>query len=412
MYCPAPSGESGGRTRRLLLFFAAIGGLLPAAAAAAGLDAELGRAIFERPWVTAPSSTRAADGLGPHYNERSCVTCHPGNGGGRAPAGDGSGDMGKGFALRLDSDPVYGRQLQTHAIIGLPAEGRIDLRWAEETVAYPDGATARLRRPVVSVADPAYGAVTAATSPRVAPPVRGLGLLERVPEADILANADPADRDGDGVAGRAARVDGAVGRFGWKAAHATLTGQHAEAFSLDIGMSTPNYPDPWGDCTAAQDACRASPTGASPEFEGLEIPSAVLRLVDAYVRALPAPGATPPIPLFAETGCAACHRPRFEVGGKPVFAYTDLLLHDVGPALADGVPGPDAGGAEWRTPPLWGLNRLAGEDGALSLLHDGRARSIEEAILWHGGEAAAAKHRYMALPPAERERLLRFLRTL
>ncbi|HYH22321.1 MAG TPA: di-heme oxidoredictase family protein [Azospirillum sp.] len=400
-----------------------------AAADADELDFGIGQAVFERLWVAAPTATQAADGLGPLYNARSCAACHPQNGRGHPPAGRDPQDLGVGFALRLNDDPVYGRQIQALGTPGQVPEGRPTVTWRDEKVPFPDGSVTVLRRPVWGVADLGYGALagSAALSPRVAPAVRGLGLLERVPEADILAWEDPDDRDGDGISSRANRgAGGALGRFGWKAVNPTVSHQNAEAFSLDIGMSTPLFTAAWGDCTAAQDACRTAPHGDSPQFEGLEIPSTMLALVDGYLRDLP-PGGGLEAPkakgadLFEAAGCAACHRPSFTTGEdaaaphlskRTVFPYTDLLVHDLGDALADGVAAGLASGREWRTAPLWGMNRLAGEDGRLALLHDGRARSVAEAILWHGGEAEAARRRFMALPRAERQRLIRFVLSL
>ncbi|WP_245593433.1 di-heme oxidoredictase family protein [Azospirillum halopraeferens] len=405
-----------------------------AGAAADGLDPAMGQAVFERIWVPAPASTQSADGLGPLFNARSCVACHPRAGRGRPPEAGVPDDRGVGFVLRLADDPVYGRQIQTLAGGGPAPEGRVVLTWRDEKVAYADGGTAVLRRPVVSVADLAYGplAVDAAQrSPRLAPSVRGLGLLERVPEAEILAAADPDDRDGDGIAGRPNRVTGrdgtpALGRFGWKAAHPTVDSQNAEAFHLDLGMSGAYHPEPWGDCTPAQTACREAPHGDSPQFEGLEIPSAVMAMLGTYVRGLPpAGGLEPPADaagaeLFAATGCAACHRPTLVTGDDPaaprlsnrtLYAYTDLLLHDMGEDLADGVAAGEATGRDWRTAPLWGL-RAAGAEGEMALLHDGRARGVAEAVLWHGGEAAAARQRFLEMPVADRQRLIRFVGSL
>ncbi|MGQ9366004.1 di-heme oxidoredictase family protein [Azospirillum sp. A39] len=414
---------------------AAVSVFLTGAAAADGLDFAMGEAIFERLWVQAPSSTQAADGLGPLYNARSCAACHPGGGGGRPPDGTVPEDRGIGFVLRLGDDPVYGRQLQTLGTSGLAPEGQVDVTWRDEKVAFPDGSYALLRRPAYAVRALAYGPLGVApdaVSARVAPPVRGLGLLERVPDAAILAAADPDDRDGDGVSGRPNRVAGydgapALGRFGWKAAHPTVESQNGEAFSLDVGMSSPHHREAWGDCTAAQEACRGAPHGDQPQFEGLEIPSSLMTVLTAYVEGLPpAGGLEPPADrdgdaLFDRAGCAACHRPVLVTGDDPaaphlsnrtIFPYTDLLLHDLGDDLGDGVAAGEATGREWRTAPLWGMGRSAAEDGRLALLHDGRARSVAEAILWHGGEAAAARRRFMEMPRAERERLVRFVLSL
>ncbi len=414
--------------------------LLPRAPVLADdLDSRIGEGLFRRQWVAAPTTIQAADGLGPLYNARSCASCHPRGGGGRPPDPAAAGDPGVGFALKLNDDPVYGRQIQSNAIPGQTAEGRPTVRYREETVRFPDGDTARLRRPAYGVADLGYGPLAEATvlSARIAPRVHGMGLLDRIPEADILAEAERQGREGgrEGggrVAGRPNRIalDGTVriGRFGWKATNPTLTRQDSEAFSLDIGMSTPSFREPWGDCTPAQAACRDARHGDSKQFEGLEIPSTIIGLIDAYLRDLPPDGGLEPpkdaagTALFAAAGCAACHRPAFttaEDSGHPalskrtIFPHSDLLLHDLGDGLADGlgdgVAMGEARGRDWRTTPLWGLNRLAPDDGRLSLLHDGRARSVAEAILWHGGEAEAARDHFMALPRDARKRLVRYV---
>lgn len=413
--------------RRLLSVIALLLSGTAAPAAADGLDTRMGEALFRRMWVAAPTVTQANDGLGPLYNARSCASCHPRGGGGRPPDPKRADDQGVGYAVKLNDDPVYGRQIQSNAILGQTIEGRPRLGYRQETVRFPDGGTVRLRRPTVEIADLGYGPLAAATalSARVAPRVHGMGLLERIAEADILAGTDPDDGDGDGVRGRPNQVtvDGRsqLGRFGWKATNPTLTRQDSEAFSVDIGMSTVSFPAGWGDCTQAQAACRQARHGDSKQFDGVEIPTAIVTLIDGYLRELPpAGGLTAPkdvagSALFAATGCAACHRPSFVLAaadGNPertIFPFSDLLLHDLGDDLADGVPAGEARGRDWRTTPLWGLNRLAAEDGKLSLLHDGRARSVTEAILWHGGEAAKARGAFLSLPAADRRRLVRFV---
>ncbi|RUQ67786.1 hypothetical protein EJ913_19100 [Azospirillum doebereinerae] len=423
--------DTASKRRPLLATAALLLALVPAGAAFAAdsLDSRIGEGLFRRMWVAAPTATQAADGLGPLYNARSCATCHPRGGGGRPPDPASEGDQGVGFALKLSGDPVYGRQIQSNAILGQVIEGRPTVAYREETVRFPDGETVRLRRPTHGVKDLGYGPLAEATalSARVSPRVHGMGLLDLIPEAELQAEADRQSRDGV-VAGRPNRVpmDGVprIGRFGWKATHPTLAQQDAEAFSLDIGMSTPDYREPWGDCTPAQTACREAHHGDSKQFEGLEIPSTVIGLIDAYLRTLPPDGSLEAPKdkaggaLFAATGCAACHRPSYTTGADPahptlskqvIFPHSDLLLHDMGDGLADEVPMGEARGRDWRTTPLWGLNRLAKDDGRLSLLHDGRARSVTEAILWHGGEAEKARKNFMDLPRDARKRLVRYV---
>ncbi|WP_170308620.1 di-heme oxidoredictase family protein [Ancylobacter pratisalsi] len=376
------------------------------------LDAAIGKALFERPWVPAPSSTRANDGLGPLFDARSCSACHPGAGRG-ATALDAHGrPEGLGLVLSLfradgGPDPTYGHRLETMTLPGVPVEGMI-------------GVTVEEGRRVPHADMLGYGALDPAThvSLRVAPDLRGRGGLERVSDAAILALEDPDDRDGDGVRGRARRLavsegGSSIGRFGWKASHATIESQSSEAFSLDLGLSTPLRLEPWGDCTKVQTQCRNAPHGREGEGEP-EITGAIVDRIVLYLRALKAP-ATQTEPraaaLFAATGCAACHRPSLPAtSGADVSLYTDVLLHDLGPGLADtsGVPG--AGASEWRTAPLAGIS------GALAhgagLLHDGRAANVAEAVRWHDGEAAGARTRFEALEARDRQTLVDFVSSL
>ncbi|MBS7540284.1 thiol oxidoreductase [Ancylobacter lacus] len=394
-------------------------------AADSGLDRAIGRALFRRAWVPAPSSTRANDGLGPLFDARSCAACHPGAGPGATALTPQGVPDGLGLVLALlradgTGDPAYGHRLETMTLPGVPAEGvvRVKVR--------PDG------RRVPEIAEPGYGPLDAATglSLRAAPDLRGRGRLEEVSDATILAGADPDDRDGDGVRGRVRWLEtpeggSRVGRFGWKAAHATLEGQASEAFALDLGLSTPLRLEPWGDCTERQTACRQAPHGQDREGEPEIGEAIVARLVD-YLRGLPVPsphaGEEPAgarsrsrLPagaaLFAATGCGACHRPALPTrGGGEARLFTDVLLHDMGEGLADPVGQPGAGPRDWRTAPLAGLS-LALARGA-GLLHDGRAGSVAEAVRWHGGEAAGARARFDALPAAERDRLVAYVSSL
>lgn len=317
----------------------------------------------------------------------------------------------------------------------VPIEGRPHVVWTEQAVTLADGTTVSLRRPSWTVSDPGYGPMAPDTrlSPRIAPPMIGLGLLEAVPGDMIVAGADPNDADGDGISGRAAQVTNAetgarqLGRFGWKASQPTLRQQAAAAFSGDMGLSTTAHPDSAGDCTAAQSACRSAPDGAGPM--GVEVSETMLKLVTFYSRHLAVPArrnaADPQVrhggTVFEATGCAACHYPTlataadFEdpaLAGQTIRPFTDLLLHDMGPDLADGLPEGDADGTEWRTPPLWGIGLTEMVSGHTSFLHDGRARSVLEAILWHGGEADAAREAVIQLGTEDREALIAYLNSL
>ena len=394
----------------------------------------VGDAVFRKLWVTAPASTAASDGLGPLFNARSCQRCHRKDGRGRPPLNE--SDRGGTLLLALThpngADPVYGGQLQPHAVPGVPSEGRIVI--AHQPVSLPGLSEITLRRPLYGVRDLSWGPLDPETglSPRVAPPMIGLGLLEAIAEVDILAHADPDDADGDGISGRASWVPAGapgrrlLGRFGWKAETATVRAQAAKAFFEDIGIGNPMFPGAAGACTPAQLACLDAP-GGDREGDGIEIPARLFDQVVSYARNLAVPArrdAEAPEVLdgkriFFAAGCADCHVPKFVTAGtagRPehsfqlIWPYTDLLLHDMGDDLADS--GTDPLRREWRTPPLWGIGLTETVSGTFRLLHDGRADGLLEAILWHGGEAAAARDRVMQLSRAEREQLLAFLRSL
>ena len=403
------------------------------------LDFEVGDGVFVKIWVSSPSSTRSSDGLGPLFNARSCQSCHVKDGRGRPPV---PGDPAVSTVLRLSAgpggrqpDPTYGGQLQNRSVQGVPAEGRMATAWEEIPLQLAGGASVSLRRPRYELVDLRYGppAPDLLMSPRTAPPMIGVGLLEAVPERDILAGADPDDRDGDGVSGRPNRVwsdeRGKVmlGRFGWKAGQPTLVQQAAAAFRGDIGISTPLFPAPWGDCTERQAACRNAPHG--DDDNGAEAGETLFDLLMFYARNLAVPARRnlkdPQVlrgkRLFYEAGCTACHTPKFvtrrdsigpEQSFQLIWPYTDLLLHDMGPGLADDRPEGEATGREWRTAPLWGIGLTEAVNGHSFFLHDGRARGLLEAVLWHGGEAEAAKEKVVRMTNGEREALLAFLRSL
>lgn len=422
------------------------------------LDFKVGNGFFRRIWVSAPASTQASDGLGPLYNARSCQRCHLKDGRGHPPRAAWPQDDAVSMFLRLSippqnaehretlesgrassiAEPTYGGQLQDFAIQGHKAEGRLTIAYREIPVTLSGGETASLRAPIYAVTDLGFGPLHSDVmlSPRIAPQMIGLGLLEAVPEAQISALADPDDRDGDGISGKmntvwsGAMQRPALGRFGWKAGNATIVDQSAGAFAGDMGLSNPLFPDGAGECTADQKNCRAAPNGNSPQYENLEVPQEVLELVVFYSRNLAVPqrrDVDDPAVLrgkrvFYETGCTACHQPKFitrhDPAGMPeqsrqlIWPYTDLLLHDMGDGLADGRPEGKADGREWRTPPLWGIGLTKTVNGHTNFLHDGRARNLLEAILWHGGEAATAKQKVIEMSPPQRRDLLRFIGSL
>ena len=401
---------------------------------------EVGDSFFTQNWVTAPASTEARDGLGPTFNAQACSSCHVLDGRG-APPNPSLEEAHPGLLIRLSvpgadavtgaplPDPSYGGQLQDRSILGVPAEGAVRVSYETITGAYGDGTAYELRMPAFEITDLAFGPLAAdiRTSPRLAPQVIGMGLLEAVPADDIMAAADPEDTDGDGISGRANMVwDGrlgvsALGRFGWKANVATVEQQAAGAFLGDIGVTSSLHPEE--NCPQGQTACAEAINGGSPEIEENR-----LGMVTIYMRTLSVPamrdaeteqvrsGAR----LFEEFGCASCHTVTHQTGVTDIAAlseqtihpYTDLLLHDMGEGLADGREDFGASGREWRTPPLWGIGLIDEINGERFLLHDGRARTLAEAILWHGGEGEASKEAFRLADAEQRADLVAFLEAL
>ncbi|KQT66210.1 MULTISPECIES: di-heme oxidoredictase family protein [unclassified Aureimonas] len=415
---------------------------------------KLGNALFRKFWVSSPSSTEASDGLGPLFNARSCQSCHLKDGRGHPPT---DGEAAVSMFLRLSvpahsederkalaertmlriPEPTYGGQLQNFAVPGVEPEGQMTIRYDERSVTLGDGTLVPMRHPTYGVADLKYGplAPDVRLSPRVAPPMIGLGLVEAIAPEDILAHADPEDRDGDGISGKASLVrdpetgETVLGRFGWKASAPSIKVQSAEAFSGDIGISTPLVTDSFGECSLAQRVCRDAPSGVQPRLGEVEAPDPVLDLVTFYSQNLAVParrdvGAPEVLKgkgLFYGAGCASCHTPKFVTSREAldkaqrfqlIWPYSDFLLHDMGDGLADGSTIGDAGPREWRTQPLWGIGLTKIVNGHTLFLHDGRARDLTEAILWHGGEAQASRDAYAAMDKADRDALHAFLESL
>ncbi|MGV8989321.1 MAG: di-heme oxidoredictase family protein [Cypionkella sp.] len=417
------------------------------------MEFNLGNALFTKTWVPSPSSTLASDGLGPLYNARGCQDCHLKDGRGHVPKSEaerpvslflrlsvpgGSSPKATEDWLATQAEPTYGGQLQNFAVEGQAAEGRMVVSHTAVPVTLADGTIVTLNQPSYAVADPAYGPLHADTmlSPRLAPQMIGLGLLEAIPAADLMAQVDEDDANSDGISGRASIVESpelgkpALGRFGFKGGTATVRDQSAAAFSGDMGLSTPLHPEPWGDCTAVQDVCRTAPNGEQPDHrDGLEVDAQSLDLVTFYARNLGVPerrDIDDPVvlrgkELFYTLNCTGCHTPKFvtarlesqpEQSFQLIWPYTDLLLHDMGPALADNRPEGRATGREWKTPPLWGIGLTAQTTGHSDFLHDGRARTLLEAILWHGGEAQDQRDAVIALPKSDRDAIIAFLESL
>ncbi|CAI8974709.1 di-heme oxidoredictase family protein [Pseudomonas chlororaphis] len=413
------------------------------------LDFSVGNSFFRSPWVIAPSTTTARDGLGPLFNTNGCQNCHIKDGRGHPPTPDSDNAVSMLVRLSIPNEPayakvieqlgivpepVYGGQFQDMAVPGVAPEGKVRVEYEPLTVRFKDGSEVELRKPKLQITQLGYGPMHPDTrfSARVAPPMIGLGLLEAIPEAAILANAQAQAKAGNGIAGRPNRVwDDAqqktvLGRFGWKAGQPNLNQQNVHAFSGDMGLTTSLRP--FDDCTDAQTACKQAPNGNGPDGEP-EVSDNILRLVLFYSRNLGVPArrdvGSPQVlagkNLFYQAGCQSCHTPQFttaadaaepELANQVIRPYSDLLLHDMGEGLADNRSEFQAGGRDWRTPPLWGIGLTQTVSGHTQFLHDGRARNLLEAVLWHGGEARAAQQQVLSFNAEQRAALLAFLNSL
>lgn len=390
---------------------------------------------FEAIFVTAPAEVNP--GLGPIYNNVTCINCHARDGRGRPP-GVGEKFVSMLFRLSLpDSDrdelgnppipvPGYGTQLNNRAIYGTPIEGNVKISYTEQSLETADGTRIHLRYPTYTITDTYHPLPEdVEVSPRVAPVVFGLGLLEAIPEETVLNFADEDDVDGDGISGKPNYVWDvvekrfALGRFGWKANQPNLLQQVASAYHDDMGLTTSLF---LLENSFGQQQLKSNNTKP-------EVSDEILDVVTFYVQTLSVPARRkiddPEVmhgeQLFAQAQCASCHIPTLRTGilkGVPsvsnqtIHPFTDLLLHDMGPELADYRPDFQASGTEWRTPPLWGIGLVLTVNGHTNFLHDGRARNLMEAILWHGGEAENSRKITLQMSETERDALIAFLESL
>ena len=400
------------------------------------LDFSAGRNFFRSPWVIAPASTTARDGLGPLFNANACQNCHGRNGRGHPPDTDATTAVSMVVRLSIGSEPepTYGNQLQDMAVAGVTPEGKVRVAYSPVDVHFTDGSRVELRAPRLRLSRLGYGPMHPDTvfSARVAPPMIGLGLLEAISQADLQANVDQQQAFDDGVNGRLNEVQDDIrgtisaGRFGWKAGQPSLAQQNAHAFANDLGLTSANHPS--DDCTVAQTACRQAPSGQDAADDH-EVSANIERLVLFYTRNLAVPARrnsnVPQVQLgkqlFHQAGCQTCHVPSYttrtdaaepELANQRIYPYTDLLLHDMGEGLADSLGEYTATGRDWRTPPLWGVGLTEAVSGHTQFLHDGRARNLLEAVLWHGGEAQAAQRRVLTFNAEQRAALLAFLNSL
>jgi CxxC motif-containing protein (DUF1111 family) len=388
----------------------------------------VGNSFFNQNWVESPSSTTARDGLGPLLNTPSCSSCH-------FRDGRGAPFSGQGLLMRLSqsgnvADPVYGGQFQDNAISTALREGNIEIVYSYLTGVFGDGTSYMLRSPSYNLVGLNYGSLSPSLmiSPRVGGQMIGLGLLEIIDESDILVYEDEFDSDADGISGRANYAFDVynnttmLGRFGWKSNTPTIGTQVAAAFNGDIGIKSSYFPNE--NHTSAQSSLDGLPDGGIIEITDEDLEKVIL-----YCRTLAVPIRRNQLDgnvkvgeiVFRSLNCNKCHVEQYRTGNTGsiqslknvlIRPYTDLLLHDMGDELADNRPDQLANGNEWRTAPLWGLGLIETVNSHTYLLHDGRARSIEEAILWHGGEGATSRDAYKNLKIEQRQQLLDFLNSL
>ncbi len=410
------------------------------------LDFSVGNSFFRNPWVQAPASTDARDGLGPLFNTNGCQNCHIKDGRGHAPREGDTNAVSMLVRLSIPAltpeqkkrviiegvipEPIYGGQLQDFSLSGAKPEGQIHITYSEKKVQLSDGDVVTLRKPNLSIKELAYGEMdkNVLMSARVAPPMIGLGLLESIPESTILEFAKKQQQDNNGISGKANRVWDVknealvLGRFGWKAGQPSLMQQNAAAFNGDLGLTSNLFPK--DDCTQAQTICEKLPHGGTPE-----VSDKILNFVEFYSQHLAVPirrnVKDPQViagqRIFKDIGCESCHQSNIKtanitnrpaLSNQTIHPYTDMLLHDMGEGLSDNRPEFLADGQEWRTPPLWGLGYLQEVNGHTEMLHDGRARNALEAILWHGGEAQQSRDDVVKLSTQDRNALLAFLASL
>jgi CxxC motif-containing protein (DUF1111 family) len=392
---------------------------------------ETGDAAFEQTFVTAPAPVNS--GLGPVFNNVSCISCHHNDGKGTPTAGFSNSSLLFRISLPgtdANSGPLpvpgFGLQLQDLSIFRKMPEAKVDISYTENSFTYADGEVINLRKPIYTLQNP-YQAIASnyLLSPRLAPPVFGLGLLENIPEANILANADENDTNGDGISGRPNYVwnpytkKKELGRFGLKANTPTILVQAASAYQQDMGIT--NY--------VFKQESSFSQTQSDNLYDDPELQDSILNAVFFYIKTLAVPARRKVTDteiksgeqIFTQINCSGCHKPTMQTGvditlkpisNQRIHPFTDLLLHDMGDGLADNRPDFLATGKEWRTTPLWGIGLFEKTNGIPFYLHDGRARTIEEAILWHEGEARQSKNKFTQLSKADRNAIIKFLKSL
>ncbi len=310
----------------------------------------LGKSFFDKPWVAFPASTAARDGLGPLFNQNACANCHP------------KGGRSDNKIVKLDNpNGVYGVQINTHSTGNVAIEAKVEIDYQARTLTYANGDKVMLRKPVVRLSSMGYGDIDSAVSVRISPSLHGLGLLEAVPNKPI-------------------------NRFNLSASEPSILTQAANAAHNDMGLTNPLHPNE--SCSKQQLKCNSA-----PKSEGLDLPMHRLEAIAYFVRSLDKVSAVKPIKLFSKTGCDTCHTPSYILPKQSIYPYTDLLTHDLGEG-------------NFRTAPLWNSKKSP------NFWHDGRANTVEEAILWHNGKAHLSKEKFINLSKKDRVKLIKFIESL
>lgn len=391
-----------------------------------------GEALFRKIFTPDPDGS----GLGPLFNQASCFSCHIGNGRGSIPQSE--IDNFSGLLMRMSifgvgehgepkGVPGYGTQLQTNAIAGCQAEGQMKYTFEHFYVTYPDGEKVLMHRPSRSVLNP-YQPLPEGVmySIRQAPPIFGLGLLEALSDKEILSRYEEKDENSDNITGRPNYVwdiysgKNSLGKFGWKNSTPSVSQQSAEAFHQDMGITSSFFfPHKNG---------IGQSNYVSTEIHKPDIDSAEVELVSFYLKTL-----APPAPrnqddpivqrgkkLFNDINCSGCHTPQMRTGDysiaalshQTIYPYSDLLLHEMGEELADSRPDFEASTNEWKTTPLWGIGLAKHINPNARFLHDGRAATLEESILWHGGESYWVTVAFKNLSREDRQAIIKFMESL
>jgi len=407
----------------------------------------LGRSFFTIPWVEAPSATTARDGLGPLFSANTCVNCHPNNAIGSVY--NKKNQVSRNYISRVSipsngsiehqkmlkyngfvQEPIYGNQISINGVAGVPYEAKPIIKYENISVSYDDGEVIILQKPLQGVEnqlkDLQYGKMdkNANISNRLAPALVGLGLIEQISDAQILKNEDINDKNNDGISGKANRVYNiqsdsytTIGRYTWKGSAPSVIHQSAAAASNDMSLTNKFFPKE--NCTDVQVDCHKAPKGENVmEKKVFDLPMQRLEAIAFYLKNLKIPKSTiteeEGEKLFANIGCVDCHIPSFKGdNGYQIKPFTDFLLHDMGEALSDGRSEFDADANEWKTAPLWGIGKYKqATKKNPEFLHDGRAKSLEEAIVWHGGEAQSSKKSFMSLSKKQRDSIIKYIKEL